>query len=150
MLVSFWFFGCAVRSGLFHQDRQFSLQLFSVAMSAPEAIPQVLLPRHSQHAGVVQLAIFLSGRPDSSNRRQVRKAPTTNMGYWRTIAASTQGSFNNASSCMNWCSLADHPRRNRHRDWCAVRTAARCELGLLASVKSVEAGGARVLVVGDA
>ena len=35
-----------VRSELLHKDGQFSEQPLSVALSAPESIPHVLLPRH--------------------------------------------------------------------------------------------------------
>ena len=72
---------------------------FSVALGAPESIPHVLLPWHSQHGGVGPAhhlpvrAAQIGRRPDSSNRRLVQKAPATNMGHWRTIAASTQGVF---------------------------------------------------------
>ena len=50
-----------VRAELLDQDRQFSEQPLSVALSAPGPILHVLLPRHSQYGGMVRLIIFLEG-----------------------------------------------------------------------------------------
>ena len=78
------------------------------------SIPRVLLPGHSQHGGMVRLTIFLHvlrriyAGPILQTGDWSGKVPT-NLGYWRTIAASTQESFDNATSFANWCSLAGNP-----------------------------------------
>ena len=96
-----------VRSELLHVDRQFGEQSLSMALSAPGSVLHVLLPRHSPDGGMVRLTIFLyaqnGSRPDSSNRLLVRKALVTNMGYWRTIAASTQGLSTTVIACTLGC-----------------------------------------------
>ena len=38
-----------------------------------------------------------------------RKDPATSLGIWRTISASTQVSFKNATSCTSWCSRQPTP-----------------------------------------
>ena len=67
----------------------------------------------------------------------------------RTTDASTQESSNIATSCTNWCLDAVNPPPPRPQisytiltqvDWCAVRAAARCELGLLPVLHTAETG----------
>ena len=85
-------------------------------------------------------------RPDSSKLRQGRKFQGTNSESLRTIDASTQGSSNNATLCTNWFSLAARFRRRSQTshtilteaDWCAIRAAARRELGLPPVIKTTE------------
>ena len=74
--------------------------------------------RPPKHVAMFHLAIILYGLrilaagPILQKKRLVRKAQETNLGYWRTIAASTQ---DKGTSCTNWCSPAVNPRRSSNR-----------------------------------
>ena len=65
-----------VRSELLHQDRQFSEQNLSVALSAPESVLHVLLSRHSQHGDMVRPTLLLYGL------RRMDAGPILRTGDW--------------------------------------------------------------------
>ena len=122
---------CA-RSELLHQTLQRASPWLSVLQSpyctsfgrgtpSVAACPTHCLPQRAAQNG---------SRPDSSNRWLVQKSPATNMGYWRTIAASTQGSSNNACSQPSPQAATDqlyHPdssRLVRRPESCSVRAGS--------------------------
>ena len=150
--------GCDLTSCAFEaasSRRQFRMQNLPETPSAQESSPSDRLPTASQHDVMLQLVIILGGLrrldnwPDSSKWRSARKAPETNLGQWRTSAASTQESSNKVTSCTNWFLLAVNPLPQQPQisgiiltqaDWRAVRAAARCELGLLLVLHTAETG----------
>ena len=146
-----------VRSELLHQERQCSVQ----PSSAPESIPYVRLPWHSQHGGMVRLTIILYGLRRSDAGPIVQTGDWSGK-VWRRIwdfegrsLHRHQGSFNNAASCTDWCSLAVNPPPQQPQishtiltqaDWCAVRTLARWRAGSRPRCEYLGGGCARDLV----
>ena len=137
-----------------HQDRQFSEQPLSVALSAPESIPHVLLPRHSQHGGTVRLTIFLYGlrrkdagpilqHGDSSGKFRRRIWGIGGRSLHRHIV------FQQRYLLHELVFACSHPTPQRPRisytilnqaNWCAVWTVARGDLDVFQFVNALEMG----------